>query len=350
MNRHFGLVVLCGGEDLALLAGDGGVGVNQLGHHATESFNAQGEGSYVKEHDVTHTFFFVQDGTLDGCTDSDHFVGVHALGRSFAEEFLHEFLHGGNTGGAADEDDFVNVRGGETCALEGCFARSFAGFDERVSQGFELGASQRLHQVFGHTADGHDVGQIDFGGGGAGKFNLCFLGSFLESLHRHRVGGQVCAFVVFELLHEPVDDDVVKVVTAEVSVTVGGEHFEDTATKFKDRDIKRTATEVEDCNLHVFVGFVDAVGECGGSRFVDDSLDIETCDLSGFFGCLTLRVAEVGGHGDDSFGHFLSEVVFGCFLHFLKNHGGDFLGRILTSVNFDTGCVVFAAHDGVGHA
>ncbi len=73
-----------------------------------------------------------------------------------------------------------------------------------------------------------------------------------------------------------------------MGVTICGEHLEHAAAELKDRDIKRTSTEVEHGNLHVFVGFVDAVGERCRSRLVDDTHDVESCYLSGLFGCLTL--------------------------------------------------------------
>ena len=113
----------------------------------------------------------------------------------------------------------------------------------------------------------------------------------------------------------------VEVVAAEVGVAVSGEHFKHTATKFEDRDIERTAAEVEHGNLHILVCLVDTVGKgcCGG--FVHDTLHVEAGNLTCFLRGLTLRVAEICRHGDDGFSHFLSEVVLGGLLHLLKNHG-----------------------------
>ena len=47
LNR--GLVVSGGGEDLALLGGDGGVAVDELGEHAAHGLDAQGQGGDVQQ-------------------------------------------------------------------------------------------------------------------------------------------------------------------------------------------------------------------------------------------------------------------------------------------------------------
>jgi hypothetical protein len=45
--------------------------------------------------------------------------------------------------------------------------------------------------------------------------------------------------------------------------------------------------------------------------------------------CLTLRVIEVRGNGDDRFRHFLAKIGLGAFLHLLKDRGADLFRRIL---------------------
>jgi hypothetical protein len=54
LNRHGGLLVLVGGEHLALLGGDHSVAGNELGHHTTNSLNAQGQGRHIEQQDVLH--------------------------------------------------------------------------------------------------------------------------------------------------------------------------------------------------------------------------------------------------------------------------------------------------------
>ena len=54
------------------------------------------------------------------------------------------------------------------------------------------------------------------------------------------------------------------------------------------RDIERTATEVIHGDLAVTTLLVHAIGQGGGSRFVDDAFDVEAGNASGILGCLPL--------------------------------------------------------------
>ena len=49
VDLNGGLVVRGGGEGLALLHGDGGVALDELGHHAAHGFNAQGQDVYKRQ-------------------------------------------------------------------------------------------------------------------------------------------------------------------------------------------------------------------------------------------------------------------------------------------------------------
>ena len=90
-----------------------------------------------------------------------------------------------------------------------------------MCQSFELSTSQCLNQVLGHTSHRHDVRQVDFGRSRRRQLDLGLLGSFLQTLHSHRILSQVGTFVVLELLYQPVDDYLVEVITTQVSITVG---------------------------------------------------------------------------------------------------------------------------------
>ena len=109
-----------------------------------------------------------------------------------------------------------------------------------------------------------------------------------QTLHGHRVGSQVCAFVVLEFLYQPVDDSLVEVITAQVGITVGGQYLEHTATELKDRDIECTTTKVEYGNLHIFVGLVNTVSQCSSRRLVYDTFNVQTSNLTSFLRSLTL--------------------------------------------------------------
>ncbi len=71
-------------------------------------------------------------------------------------------------------------------------------------------------------------------------------------------------------------------------VTIGGQHLKHATAKLQDGDIKRTAAEVEDGDLHVLVRLVDTIGQCGSRRLVDDTAHVETRDGTSLLGGLAL--------------------------------------------------------------
>ena len=135
----------------------------------------------------------------------------------------------------------------------------------------------------------------------------------------------------------------VKVVAAQVGITVGGFNFEHTVAELQDGDIECTAAEVEDSHLHILVLLVQAVCQGSRGRLVHNTLNGKTCDLARLFGSLTLTVAEVCRNGNDSLADGLSQIIFGSLLHLLENHCRDLLRRIETVVYLDTRSVVVAA-------
>ena len=349
MDGNCGLVVYCRRERFALLARYCGVGFDKLGHYATESLDTECQRSNVEQHDVAHSTFLVEDCALDRCTHSHYLIGVNALRRLFAEVVLHESLHCRNTARTTYEDYFVDVACRQLGIADGVLAWYQTSLNERVGQLFELSTGESLYQVLGHTALSSDIRQVDFRGSGARQLNLGFLGSLLESLHSHRVLGKVDALGTLEVVNQPVDDNLVEVIAAQVGVTIGGKHLEHAAAEFQNTYIERTSTEVEHCNLHVLVGLVNAVGERSSRRLVDDTLHVESGNLSGLLCGLSLRVAEVCRHGDYGIRHFLSQIVLSGLLHLLEHHCRNLLRRVLASVDVNTRVSTFVYH-GERHA
>src|SRR3979411_1214264 len=73
---------------------------------------------------------------------------------------------------------------------------------------------------------------------------------------------------------------------------------------------------------------VEAVGERGRGRLVDDAQHFKAGDLAGILGGLTLRVVEIGRNGDDGLIDLLAEVGFGGLFHLLQNKSRNLRGRI----------------------
>merc|ERR1711963_355105 len=113
LDQHSRLVVRVGGEGLGLLGGDGGVPLDQRGHHPTSRLDAKGERADVKEQKILHLLRLVstQDGSLDSSSVGHGLVRVDRLVQLLsAEEVLQQFLHLGNSRGSSNKNDFVDVR------------------------------------------------------------------------------------------------------------------------------------------------------------------------------------------------------------------------------------------------
>ncbi len=146
-----------------------------------------------------------------------------------------------------------------------------------------------------------------------------------------------------ELCDEPLDDALVEVVAAQVGVAVGGLDLDDAFADFEDGNIECTAAEVVDGDGLVLL-FVEAVGEGGSRRLVDDALDVESGDFARVLGGLALGVVEVGRNGDDGFGDRLAQVGLGGLLELLQNHGGDFGRGVLLALGQDADVVALLGH------
>ncbi len=149
---------------------------------------------------------------------------------------------------------------------------------------------------------------------------------------------------------QPVHDPPVVVVATQVGVAVGGLDLEDAVADVENGHIERAAAQVEHQNRLIRL-LVQAVRQGRGSGLVDDADHVQTGDLSGVLGGLTLRVVEVSGYGDDGVGHLLAQVRLGVSLELLQDHRRDLFRReLLVCVgdpNHDP--IVFARLDLVGH-
>ena len=91
LNQDAGLVVRVGGEGLTLFSEDGGVPLDEGGHHTADGLDTHGQRGDVEEKQVLDLLRFVaaKDGGLDGGAVSDGLVGVDRLVQFFpVEEIL----------------------------------------------------------------------------------------------------------------------------------------------------------------------------------------------------------------------------------------------------------------------
>ena len=85
---------------------------------------------------------------------------------------------------------------------------------------------------------------------------------------------------------------------------------------------------------------VEAVGQRGRGRLVDDAQHFKAGDLAGVLGRLALGVVEVGRNGDDRLLDLLAEMGLGRLLHLLQDEGGNLRRRIGLAGDLDPGVAV----------
>ena len=150
---------------------------------------------------------------------------------------------------------------------------------------------------------------------------LAFSAASFRRCKRELVGAQIDALLLLELVRQIADEHHVEVFAAKMRVAVRRLHLEDAVADFQDRNVERAAAEVVDRDRLGVLFLVEAIGQRGCRRLVDDAQNFKARDLAGVFGRLALGVVEVSGNGDDGLRHLLAELGFGGLLHLLKNEG-----------------------------
>ena len=177
------------------------------------------------------------------------------------------------------------------------------------------------------------------------QLNFCIFRSFTKTLHCHCISRKINSSVFFKFTDKPVRNNTVPVITTKMCITVCSFYFYNFICKFKNRNIKSTATKVinSDCPFFAFV-FVKT--KCKGSsrRFVDNAFYIKTCNFTSIFCSLTLSVVKISRNCNNGLCNFLTKIIFCSFLHFLQNESTDFLRTkfFLFSILFNLNTTIFA--------
>src|SRR6266568_4669650 len=140
-----------------------------------------------------------------------------------------------------------------------------------------------------------------------------------------------------------VDQAAVEIISAEMGVTGGRAHLDHPVTDVEDADVECPAAEIEDHDS-LAVLLIQAVGERGGGRLVDDAQDFEPGDPPCVLGGLALRVVKVRRHGDDRLGDLFPEELRRVLDQLAEDKGRDLLRRILLALDLEAGSVVWAGY------
>mmetsp|Transcript_12654 Transcript_12654/g.17079 ORF Transcript_12654/g.17079 Transcript_12654/m.17079 type:complete len:348 (+) Transcript_12654:668-1711(+) len=324
-----GLLVLVGSESLGLLGGDNGTALNDGGHDTSDGLNTEGKRSNVDEKQVAVHGLAGKDATLDGSTVGDGLIRVDtSVGLLAVEEVFDELLDLGDTGGATNENDLIDLAALQTRVVKDGLDGLEGVLEEVAAKLLELGTGESLLEVdaVDQTLD-EDLDLLH-----GRKVALGLLNLRLQLLESAGVFLDVNAVLLLERLDEVFSHTLVEVLTTKVSVTGGGEHLEHAVVDRENGHIEGATTEIEDNDV-LLVLLVEAVGNSSGRGLVDDTEDLEAGDSASVLGSLTLGVVEVGGDGDNGVLDVLTEVALSDLLHLGENHGGNLLGGESLSTN-----------------
>ncbi len=309
VDVYAGLVICSGREHLRFACRNGCVTVDKFCHNATQNFDTQGKWGYIQQQNVFN--FATKNTALDCCTDSNALVGVNSLVWFLTAKLLDSFHNGRDTCGTTNQDNAVEVAVGYAGITHCVLHRNDRALDDTVNQTFKLCTSKFYFQVFGTGCICRDKRKRNGCFESGRKFDFCLFGSFLQTLYRLFVVGQVDTACLFEFCNKVVDNDLVDIVTTKVSITVGCKHFEHAVANFQNGNVERTTTKVVNQNLLVFVfALIKTVSKCCSSRFVDNTKHFQAGNFACVLCCLTLSVTKICRNGYYRLRNFFAKICF----------------------------------------
>jgi hypothetical protein len=198
--------------------------------------------------------------------------------------------------------------------------------------------------VLGTGGVGSDERKVDVSLKRRRQLNLGLLSSLTDTLDSHAVTRDVDAGSLLEVGNHVADKVNIEVLTTKVGVTVGRLDLEDTVLDLKDGDIEGTTAKIVDGDNAVGL-LLKTIGEGSSSRLVDDTEDVETSNLTGILGRLTLSIVEVGRDSDDSVLDGLGKVSLSSLLHLVEDEATNLRRRVVLATGGNPGIAVGVLDD-----
>ena len=342
LNQDHGLIICGGGEDLALLGGNVGTALDESGHDTAGGLNTESQRVDIHENELVGSRITSENTTLNSSAESDSLIGVDILAGLLSEVLLKHSLNLGDTGGATNENDVVNVGLLELGVLENLLNGLEGLLEQVVVELLKLGAGERLGEILALVERLNlDLRCLLGRERALGLFDLA-----LQFTHGLSVLGDIDVVLLVVLLDKVVDDTVVEILATKMSVTSGRLDLENALLDSKDRHIESTTTKIVDENLALLLvgDLVEAIGQSGSGGLVDDTEDVKTGDSTSILGGGTLGVVEVGGNSNNGVLDRLAEIALSDLLHLAQNHSRDLLRCesrfLLVDLDTDAGLAV----------
>ena len=194
-----------------------------------------------------------------------------------------------------------------------------------------------------------DKGKVNVGGGIGGELALGLLRRLLETLEGHVVTAQVDPLVLLKFIGDVIDQNLVKIISSEMSIAIGRKHLEEALVHLENRDIEGSSSEIENGDLLTRLLALEPIRQRRGGRLVDDPLNLQPGDLAGILGRLALRIVEIRRHRDDGLFDLLAKIALGSFLEILQHDGGDLRRCVALTVDLHLDQLVIPPTDRVGN-
>ena len=131
------------------------------------------------------------------------------------------------------------------------------------------------------------------------------------------------------LLHDPVGQRAIVIVTAQGRVATGGQHLKNAFCQAQNRDVKRATAQIVD-RVNALTGVVESISDGCRGRLIDETQHLQTGHLRGVFCRLALRVVKIRRHRDHRTIQVISEGVFSPITQRSQNIGTDLDRRLFT--------------------
>ncbi len=246
-------------------------------------------------------------------TEGNHFVRVKIRQRFLAEEIAHGLLDLRHPCRSADHNHALDVVGTQTCIAQGLLDGLHGFRDQRLG---DLGEGCNVELDIDHFSRGQTDGNLRFR-----IIGQVFLG--FAATHHQKTAVLWRQGLQLGLLDHPAENAMVEIVATESGVATSRHHFENTLGQLQDRDIESATAQVID-SINAFRRIIEAIGNGGRSRFVEQAQNIEAGQTSGILGGLTLRVVKIGWNGNHCPHQITTQGSFGTHFQAFKDFCRNF--------------------------
>ncbi len=270
--------------------------------------DAEREGADIGQADLLEIGIARFEAALHRGAERDGVVGMDRGIGEAAEHAGDRLAHDRHARAAADQDDLAQAFDADVAVAQ----RAQHGVAQPREQWRGLGFEFARRDIGGELAVARGDGEARlffFAQGAAAAFG----GGAQQFVQHHRVNFAQAPFRV-DARAGDFDDRVVEILATEPVVAGRGANLDHAVENLDDRHVERAAAEIEDQERLLLLAALDAIGQRGGGRFVDQPFDGQAGEFAGAARRLALAVVEIGRHGDHRAGHGLAEECLGIGL------------------------------------